>query len=192
MTIPTIRPSGDEVRRCVARYDELERVTEGLPDQKLPECRRAFMSVLGFKQPLKAGEYSPFGDKVRPKIQHLKAGCGMAYVKAEPGRGVFMHTHDTHETFVVIDGTWKLEWEGDQGDDHLILKPLDVICFPPRMQRRFECVAPAPGSTEGTLLGIIEGDQPVAEMSPETERRLIEAGALTPERSAHFAGTAAA
>lgn len=187
MTIKTTRPPAAEIHRCVARFDELERVTEGLPDQRVPECERAFMSVLGFKQPLKAGEYSPFGDKVKPAIQHLRAGCGMAYVKAEPGKGVFMHTHDTHETFVVIDGTWKLEWEGDKGNDHVILKPLDVICFPPEIQRRFECVTPAAGATEGTLLGIIEGDQPVAEMSPETEQRLIGLGLLQPEKSAHFA-----
>ncbi len=191
MPIPTIRPTASEMHRSVARFADLARVTEGAPDQSVPECRRTFMSILGFEQPLKPGEYSPFGDKVKPAIQHLKAGYGMAYVKAEPGRGVFMHTHDTHESFVVIDGVWKLEWEGDEGNDHVKLEPLDVVCFPPHVQRRFECVQAAPGQAEGTLLGIIEGNQPIAEMAPATERKLIDMGLLDKSRSAHFSSAEA-
>jgi hypothetical protein len=30
-----------------------------------------------------------------------------------------MHTHDTVETFMVISGKWKLEWESDTGAEHI-------------------------------------------------------------------------
>ncbi len=103
----------------------------------------------------------------------------MAYVAAAPGKGVLMHNHDTNETFVVVQGTWKLEWEGAEGDEHVLLEPLDVISFPPGMQRRFECVTAGPGRDEGLLLGVIQGDKPVAEYSPAAQQRLAAAGLPT-------------
>ena len=35
-------------------------------------------------------------------ISHLRAGFGLAFVAAKPGCGVLTHTHDTVETFRVM------------------------------------------------------------------------------------------
>lgn len=95
-----------------------------------------------------------------------------------------MHTHDTVETFMVIKGRWKLEWQGDRGDDHLMLAPLDFIAFPMGVQRRFECVEAPADESEGLLLGMIGGNAPAAEIAPEGVARLVEAGIYAPDRAA--------
>lgn len=176
MSLPVIKPKRDEVLKCVARFSELKPVSAGLPDMDLDECKRTFYSVLGFQQPKGVEAFSPFGDAVTPRISHLKAGFGMAYVSAKTGRGVLMHNHDTNETFVVMRGRWKMEWEGDSGNDSVVLGPLDTISFPVGIQRRFECVKAAAGSDEGLMLAVIEGDDPQAEYSPDAKRRMESAG----------------
>lgn len=183
MAIPVVRPSRDELDRCVARFSQLERCETGLPDMLLPEGRRAFLNVLGFSQPTGPGQVSPFGDMAPAAISHLKAGFGLAYISARPGKGVSMHTHDTVETFIAIKGRWKLEWELDTGVEGRVLEPLDFIACPIGVQRRFECLESAPGDDEGLLLGIIAGDAPAAEGSPEAIQRLLEAGIFTPAQA---------
>lgn len=176
MAIETIRPSSADMRRCIARFAELNRCEDGLPDMKLPECRRAFLNVLGFDQPRGEGQFSPFGDKAKARVSHITAGFGVSFIQAAPGKGVLMHTHDTVETFMAMKGRWKIEWQGDRGDDSVTLEPLDFIACPVGVQRRFECIEAAPGDTEGLLLGIIGGNSPAAEIAPEGVRRLVEAG----------------
>ncbi|MDA7416612.1 cupin domain-containing protein [Xenophilus arseniciresistens] len=183
MTIQTTLPRRDDMLACVARFGDLQRCETGLPDMQLPECRRAFLNVLGFDQPKGEGQFSPFGDRAKARVSHLQAGFGVSFIAAAPGKGVLMHTHDTVESFMVIKGRWKLEWQGDGGDEHLILDPLDFIAFPLGVQRRFECVQAAPGEAEGLLLGMIGGNAPAAEIAPEGVARLIEAGIFTPERA---------
>ena len=94
-----------------------------------------------------------------------------------------MHTHDTVETFMVISGKWKLEWESDVGAEYTILEPLDFMACPIGVQRRFECVESAPGQDEGLILGMIAGESPAAEASPAAIHRLVEAGVFTPEQA---------
>jgi len=183
MAIPVVKPSREELERCVARFDDLERCETGLPDMFLPEGRRAYLNVLGFSQPTGPGQVSPFGDVAPAAVTHLKAGFGLAYISARPGMGVSMHTHDTVETFIAIKGTWKLEWELDTGTEATVLGPLDFIACPIGVQRRFECLTCPPGEEEGLLLGIIAGDSPAAEGSPESIQRLREAGIFTAEQA---------
>jgi mannose-6-phosphate isomerase-like protein (cupin superfamily) len=175
VSLPTIKPKRAEILKCIARFSELPGVSKGLPDMALDGCHRTFYSVLGFSQPKGEEAFSPFGDAVKPKITHVRSGFGLAYVAAQPGQCVLMHNHDTVESFLVIEGRWKLEWEGDPGDDHVILEPKDFITFPVGVQRRFECVEAAAGKKEGFLLAIIQGEAPIAEFSPEARQRLVEA-----------------
>ena len=176
----TIRPTRAEMERSVARFDRLVRCNTGLPDMALPECERSFLNVLGFEQPRNPGELSPFGDVAPAAITHLRAGFGLSFIAARPGCGVLMHNHDTVETFMVMKGRWKVEWELDSGLAGIELGPLDFIACPIGVQRRFECVAAADGAEEGLLLGVIGGDNPAAEISPEGLRRLAEAGIPMP------------
>lgn len=177
MTIPVHRPKKEDVLNCVARYDELSATDKGLPDQEVEGYYRTFRNIIGFQQPEGSETYSPIGDDAKPKISHLKPGFGMGYVSAVPGQGVMMHTHDTNETFVVMEGTWMFEWEGENGDEHVVLEEKDVVSFPPGMQRRFECKAARPGQEKGMILGVIGGDTPGAEFSPESVERLKAEGA---------------
>ena len=178
MAIPVFKPKKEDVLKCVARFDEIEAVDGGLPDQKVDGYYRTFRNALGFSQPAGGEEvFSPIGDEAKPKISHLKAGFGIGYVTADPGQGVMMHTHDTNETFVVIEGSWKFEWEGDAGDDHVILGEKDVVSFPPGIQRRFECVSARAGAVRGTIMAVVGGDTPGVEWSPEAVEELKAAGA---------------
>ena len=177
MPIEVFRPKKDDVLKCVARFDDLNATDKGLPDQAVEGCYRTFRNVIGFQQPEGEESFSPIGDDAKPIISHMKPGFGMAYVSARPGQGVMMHTHDTNETFVVMEGTWMFEWEGDAGDDHVILVEQDVVSFPPGMQRRFECISARDGKDEGMILGVIGGDTPSAEFSPESVERLQAEGA---------------
>lgn len=184
MAIQVTQPSRAEMARSIARFTGLTRCNTGLPDMALPECERTFLNVLGFSQPKGDGQFSPFGDLAPAAISHVRAGFGLAFVAAKPGRGVLMHTHDTVETFMVMHGTWKLEWELDSGTEAVTLGPLDFIACPIGVQRRFECIDAGAGRAEGLLLGIIGGDAPAAEIAPAGIARLIETGIFTPEQAA--------
>lgn len=176
MSIPVIKPRRAEVLKGIARFKELKGTSDGLPDMRVEGYHRTFYSVLGFEQARGDAQYAPFGDTVKPKISHMQTGFGVAFIRAKPGQGVFMHNHDTYETFLVIEGRWKLEWEGDEGTETVFLDPLDFMAFPVGVQRRFECEKAPAGKQEGTLLGIIAGDNPAAEYSPEAARALATQG----------------
>ena len=176
MAIAVHKPKREDMLKCVARFDDITPADSGLPDQEIDGYRRTFYNVLGFSQPAGDGSYSPVGDVAKPSINHLSPGFNLAYVEARPGQGVMMHTHDTNETFVVIAGTWKFGWEGDQGDDHVILKERDIVSFEPGSQRCFECVSAPKGVENGLILGVIGGNTPVAEFSPESIEKMRAAG----------------
>jgi hypothetical protein len=74
MAIQVVKPSRAEMQKCVARFDDIRGVSEGIPDMKLEEYHRTFYSVIGFEQPKGDEQYSPFGDAVRPVINHMKPG----------------------------------------------------------------------------------------------------------------------
>jgi hypothetical protein len=178
MTMQLIRPTTQEMLMGVARFAELTRCSSGLPDMGLPEGQRTFLNVLGFEQPEGEGAYSPFGSEARAHIRHMKAGFGLSFISARPGKGVLMHAHDTVETFLCIDGQWRIDWEGPDGVESVMLDRLDFIACPVGVQRRFECVSPAAGQDEALLLGIIQGESPMGVYSPESVKRMREAGTL--------------
>jgi mannose-6-phosphate isomerase-like protein (cupin superfamily) len=177
MTLQISRPARDEVLAGLARFSELTRCSSGLPDMGLPEGERTFLNVLGFEQP--EGGYSPFGNEARACIRHMKAGFGLSFIAAKPGKGVLMHAHDTIETFMCINGRWRIEWEGDRGVESVVLERLDFIACPVGVNRRFECVSAEPGEAEALLLGIIQGESPRGVYSQESIKRMEVAGTLS-------------
>lgn len=185
MTISVARPSKSEIHRCIARFRDLTCNEGGLPDADLPGYKRTFLNIIGFKPPEGEGAgqrvFSPVPDNMRAYISHLQPGFGMAFVQAEPGNGVMMHVHDTNETFMVLEGKWRMTWEGDQGNESVELDRYDVISFPPNVQRQFHCLSTPQGVAKGMILGVIGGDQPSVEYSPESVQQLVAAGKLKPE-----------
>jgi len=183
MSVQIIKPSLAEVEKGIARFSELQRVTTGIPDMLLPEFHRTFLNVLGFSQPKGVGKVSPFGDTAVARITHLKAGLGVSFVSARPGKGVAMHIHDTVECFLFISGKWKLEFELDKGTDYIVLGPLDFIACPIGVEHRFEVVEAPPGQDEALMLTIVSGDSPAAIGSPAAIRHLLDAGIFSPEQA---------
>jgi mannose-6-phosphate isomerase-like protein (cupin superfamily) len=181
MPIPVMKPTREAMMKCVARFKDLYRADHSLPDCEVPGYERTLVNVIGFAPPAAAADiraYSPVGSEARPYISHLKAGFGIAFVEAAPGKGVMMHNHDTNETFIPVEGTWRVTWEGDKGNESVELGRLDTISVPPNLQRQFHCLSAPPGKQKGVLLVVIGGDQPAAEFSPEAEAILRARGLM--------------
>ncbi|MET0210784.1 MAG: hypothetical protein ABW220_17195 [Burkholderiaceae bacterium] len=181
--IPVTRPSRQEILQCVVRFEDMPRIDGGLPDADLPGYQRSFMNIMGFKPPEDegGGRVSPVPSSLRAAITHMQTGFGMAMVAAEPDNGVMMHVHDTTETFMVLEGRWRMTWEGDAGNESIEMGRYDVIAFPPHVQRQFHCISADPGMKKGLMLGVIGGDQPSAEYSPEAVAAMTAAGKLLPQ-----------
>ena len=160
----------DEMMQRVARFRTLKGSDGGLPDSKLPECRRKLYAVVGF-QPPEAGD-SPVGAdaSTMPAIS-IAEGFNLGYCKARPGKGPLMHNHDTNETFIAMTGRWRCEWNEGEAMQHVDLGPYDVISFPVGVARRFMNVTWDEPKREHLLMFIIGGNQPQAEFTPLAMQR---------------------
>jgi len=175
--------SRDEMMKRVARFKTLKGSDGGLPDSKLPECRRKLYAVIGFQPPMSdsAAVTSPVGDRASamPAIS-IAEGFNLGYCRAKPGKGPLMHNHDTNETFIAMTGKWRCEWNEGDAMEYVDLDPYDVISFPVGVARRFMNVTYDEPNREHLLMFIIGGNQPQAEFTPEAMRR-CEAFATEPQ-----------
>jgi mannose-6-phosphate isomerase-like protein (cupin superfamily) len=165
--------SRDEMLRRVARFRKLNGSDGGLPDSKLPECRRKLYAVIGF-QPPETGD-SPVGAdaSTMPAIP-IAEGFNLGYCRARPGKGPLMHNHDTNETFIAMTGRWRCEWNEGAALEHVDLEPYDVISFPVGVARRFLNVTYDQPTKSHLLMFIIGGNQPQAEFTPAAMQRCEE------------------
>jgi hypothetical protein len=164
----------DEMMKRVARFKKLRGSDGGLPDSKLPECRRKLYAVIGFQPPMTDSEAatSPVGaDASQMPAIGIAEGFNLGYCKAKPGRGPLMHNHDTNETFIAMTGRWRCEWNEGEAIQHVDLDPYDVISFPVGVARRFMNVTYDEPGKEHLLMFIIGGNQPQAEFTPAAMRR---------------------
>lgn len=185
--------SREEMLKRVARFRKLKGSDGGLPDSKLPECRRKLYAVIGFQPPMERhneATTSPVGDNASstPAIA-IAEGFNLGYCKARPGKGPLMHNHDTNETFIALTGRWRCEWNEGEAMEHVDLEPYDVISFPVGVARRFMNVTYGEPKKEHLLMFIIGGNQPQAEFTPAAMRRCE---AYATERSARTASPARA
>src|SRR5688500_13456552 len=176
-----------EMLKRVARFRQLKGSDGGLPDSKLPECRRKLYAVIGFEKPKtdRAAATSPVGDDASsmPAIA-IAEGFNLGYCKAKPGKGPLMHNHDTNETFIALTGRWRCEWNEGESMEHVDLDPYDVISFPVGVARRFMNVTYDEPGKEHLLMFIIGGNQPQAEFTPAAMQRCE---AFAKERAARTA-----
>ena len=163
-----------EMMKRVARFKKLKGSDGGLPDSKLPECRRKLYAVIGFQPPMSdnAATTSPVGANASamPAIS-IAEGFNLGYCKAKPGKGPLMHNHDTNETFIAMTGKWRCEWNEGEQMEYVDLDPYDVISFPVGVARRFMNVTYHEPNQEHLLMFIIGGDQPQAEFTPAAMQR---------------------
>ena len=163
----------DEMLKRVARFKNLKGSDGGLPDSKLPECRRKLYAVIGFQPPAEGN--SPVGAdaSTMPAIP-IAEGFNLGYCRAKPGKGPLMHNHDTNETFIALTGRWRCEWNEGDALQHVDLAPYDVISFPIGVARRFMNVTYGEPGEEHLLMFIIGGNQPQAEFTPAAMQRCEE------------------
>jgi mannose-6-phosphate isomerase-like protein (cupin superfamily) len=164
-----------EMLKRVARFKQLKGSDGGLPDSKLPECRRKLYAVIGFQPPMEkqnAATTSPVGDDASsmPAIA-IAEGFNLGYCRAKPGKGPLMHNHDTNETFIALTGRWRCEWNEGDAKEHVDLAPYDVISFPVGVARRFMNVTYDEPGREHLLMFIIGGNQPQAEFTAAAMQR---------------------
>jgi hypothetical protein len=183
--LPRIRVSRKDMKKRVARFSKLKGFDGGLPDSKMPGCERILYNVIGFQPPEGegGGMQSPVGaQSARNAAIKISEGFNLGYCRALPGKGPMLHNHDTNETFIPMTGTWRCSWENEKGKiEHIDLKPLDVISFPPGANRRFMNVTKGPKNKPSILMFVIGGDAPRAEFTRESMDELERVG-LWPEK----------
>lgn len=167
----TIRAwSRPEMMKRVARFKKLKGSDGGLPDSKLPECRRRLFAVIGFQPPAEGDSPVGANASTMPAIP-IAEGFNLGYCKAKPGKGPLMHNHDTNETFIAMTGRWRAEWNEGDATEYVDLEPYDVISFPVGVARRFLNVTYDQPAREHLLMFIIGGNQPQAEFTPAAMQR---------------------
>ena len=177
--IPPVRIwSREEMLKRVARFADLKGFSDGLQDSAVPESRKTTYNVIGFQTPENAGDgaiNSPVGKSASENAAiPISEGFNLGFVKCRPGKGVLMHNHDTNETFVVISGQWRVEWNEGEDLESLEIGPLDTISFPPGCARRFENITPGAPGAEHMLLFVVGGDVPQNEFTPGSMKRVEE------------------
>ena len=169
-----------QMMKRVARFSKLKGFDGGLPDSDHPDCRRTLYNVIGFQPPKteRGGKQSPVGAEAsRLAAIKIREGFNLGYCRALPGKGPMLHNHDTNETFICMTGVWRASWENEKGRvEHVDLKPLDVISFPPGASRRFMNLKKGPGGKRGVLMFVIGGNAPSAEFTSESMGELEQKG----------------
>ena len=184
-TLPRRGIARRQMMKRLARFSKLKGFDGGLPDSRMPGCERILYNVIGFQPPKteRDGRQSPVGEKAaRMAAIKISEGFNLGYCRALPGKGPMLHNHDTNETFIAMTGTWRASWQSEKGRlEHVDLRPLDVISFPPGASRRFMNVTRGPKNKHSVLMFVIGGDAPSAEFTSESMDELERKG-VWPER----------
>jgi uncharacterized RmlC-like cupin family protein len=140
----------------IARFKELKpRASHwekdlGIPPEVLrmfnPKANYVLMAPEGMPGRLSPSPAIVDGDKGVIRV-------GIALAEAGDGPGLHVHWKTT-ETFMALSGRWKIRW-GDDGQEHVILEPFDMISVPPRVTRQFINVS----DQDAHLLVIIQGQK---------------------------------
>lgn len=185
-TLPRRGVRRSEMMKRVARFAKLKGFDGGLPDSRMPGCERTLYNVIGFQPPKteRDGRQSPVGEKAaRMAAIKISEGFNLGYCRALPGKGPMLHNHDTNETFIAMTGTWRASWQNEKGRlEHVDLRPLDVISFPPGASRRFMNVTKGPKNKPSILMFVIGGNAPSAEFTRESMGELERKGVWPPRK----------
>ncbi len=153
--MPIVEYTPEQMQQRVARFDTIKYPPNRYHDSQLPGHVRKNYLIVGTGL-VAEGATDPWS------AIPVKEGFQMSFIKAEPGNGPMLHNHDTNETFVCLEGKWKVIW-GRHAEHSVLLNKYDVCSVPPYVPRRFECVEPEAGKTEGLLQSIQPGNEPAVE-----------------------------
>ncbi|MGE0257003.1 MAG: cupin domain-containing protein [Alphaproteobacteria bacterium] len=134
----TITPTPEEMEKRVCRFNKLVPVKKQFEAKGIPAAAyEAVAADQTFVMMAPKGHLSATGEE--PPIVGGDGGDVVTYniVTCPPGNGPLLHAHQfTHETFMALDGRFRIEW-GDNGEHSLILEKFDMVAVPPRVVRRF-------------------------------------------------------
>ena len=114
----------------VFRFGSMPQTDRAFIDAVIPGHNRVLMGALG---------RGTADENLRPQVETAD-NYHIDFIKAEPGNGAALHSHDTEETFICLTGKWRVAW-GDNGDDFVDLDYLDGICCPPGVATRMLPIA---------------------------------------------------
>jgi len=110
----------------VARFDQLKPFSLAFVDSLLPDGRKSNLKVIG-KGVVENAE-------MQPPISE-DHGFTVSYIVVPPGGGAGLHSHNTPEVFIPMNGPLTV-LIGDAKEE-LTLKPLDVVSVPTGVMRGF-------------------------------------------------------
>jgi quercetin dioxygenase-like cupin family protein len=129
----------------VFRFGQMPQTDRAFVDAVIPGHNRILMGALG---------RGTSDENLKPQVETAE-NYHIDFIRAAPGNGAALHSHDTEETFICLTGKWRVAW-GDNGEDHIDLNYLDGICCPPGVMRTFINVS----DSEALLLSILGGKEP--------------------------------
>lgn len=135
----------EEMLSNVFRFDQMPRSDRAFLDAAIPGHNRILMGALG---------HGTADENLRPQVEKAE-NYHIDFIKADPGNGAALHSHDSEETFICLTGKWRVSW-GDNGEDHVELGYLDGICCPAGVMRSFQNISDAPA----LMMAIIGGKEP--------------------------------
>jgi len=133
-------------RERIARFKELKTDPRFFLDSMLPGHERLNYNVIGT-----GVSENP---DARPAIEHAE-DFNLTYMKAAPGKGPSLHSHDHIEVFIAMTGRWSVTW-GARGEYEIFLEPFDVISVPIGEMRAIRNA----GDTDAWHLTILGGTRP--------------------------------
>ncbi len=137
--------SKDEMLGRVFRFKELPHTDTAFIDAVVPGHNRILLGALGG---------GTADENLRSKVEQAE-NYHIDFIRALPGNGAALHSHDSEETFVCLTGRWKVFW-GDEGENSVELDYLDGIVCPSGVMRAFENIS----DSEALLLSILGGKEP--------------------------------
>ena len=150
-------------RERIARFSELKTDPRFFLDSMLPGHERLNYNVIG------TGVAENLDAK--PAIDFAQ-DFNLTYMKAAPGKGPSLHSHDHVEVFIPMTGRWSVTW-GDAGEHEVILEPFDVISVPIGEMRAIRNVS----DSDAWHLTILGGTKPSrVDWHDDVIRRAQEAG----------------
>lgn len=135
-----------QMTKRVSRFKDAQWNPRAFIDTVLPQFERELFGIIGTG--------AKEDQSIPPRIKETD-GYGMSFIKCAPQKGTGLHDHTTSEVFMVLTGQWSVHW-GDEGENELILDPLDAISVPAGVMRGFRNVS----DETAMLLAIVSGNKP--------------------------------
>lgn len=135
----------DDMLKRVFRFGEMPASNRAFLDAVIPGHNRVLMGALG----------TGTADQDLRKQVETAENYHIDFIKAEPGNGAALHSHDSEETFICLTGRWRVSW-GDEGEEHVDLGYLDGICCPAGVMREFRNIS----DETALMMAILGGREP--------------------------------